>query len=262
MLSAVAVVMIVPVSRHYVLGTLRGEAALNGKYVSEWVDQLANEDEEMRREAVNQLGRGGAPARSALPDLVRVMGEDSEVRVRCMASHAIDKIASDVMRHGDHATEVLDGLIVGIQDEDGLIRMNCASALRWLGADARKALPQLLAGIKNKDNDRRELWFTMTIREQMLLTLGCIGSDGSVALDLLEESLGDDNESVRRTAARALGKLGPEAKHAVPLLVKAVENPREPKAVRDDARDAIEIIDPDSAAKLDKNESSQSGEKN
>jgi len=251
-LSAAAVVMIFPRSRHYMLGTLRGEATLNGKYVSQWVDELANEDEEKRREAVNTLGNLGAPARSALPDLVRVMREDSEVRVRCMASHAIDKIASDVMRHGEHATEALDGLIAGVQDEVPLVRMNCASGLRWLGADARKAAPQLVAGIKKKENERRELWFTMTIREQMILTLGCIGSDGPEALDLLEESLRDDEESVRDTAARALGKLGPDAKHAVPLLVKTANNPREPSTVRNSAREAIGVIDPETAAKLDK----------
>jgi HEAT repeat protein len=254
LLCVAALVMIVPNSRRLVVGTLRGEAMQNGKYVSDWTAQLTSEDEDTRREATNNLGYMGATARSALPDLSRVMcDKDEDPRVRCMASHAIDKIASDVMRHGDHATEILDGLIDAVQDADPYVRMNAASGLRWLGADARKAVPQVMAGIKSKDNDIRVLTFTITIREQMLLTLGSIGSDAKDALDLLEESLEDDEQSVRCTAARALGRLGPHAKHAVPLLVKTADNPREPSAVRGSAREALQLIDPELAAKMAKN---------
>src|SRR5262249_54559930 len=149
-------------------------------------------DDDTRREAANNLGNLGVPGRPALPQLVRIMCEDEDERVRCMAAFAVYKIASAVKRYqDDRATEALDGLIVALQDEDPIVRMNATLGLGTLGPEARKAVPQLEAGIKRKDNDVRVLWFTMTVREQMILTLGFIGPDAKDALGLLEESLAD-----------------------------------------------------------------------
>ena len=249
-LSVAAVVMLVPASRHHLLGTLRGEALQNGKYVSQWVDDLSNQDEDTRREAANNLGNLGTRGRSALPELLRVTCEDPDEHVRCMAAFAVYKIASAVKRYqDDRATEILDALIVALQDDDPIVRMNATLGLGTLGPDARKAVPQLEAGIKRKDNDVRVLWFTMSVREQMILTLGFIGPDAKGALRLLEESLADKQESTRCMAATALGKLGTDAKHAVPLLLKTADNPSEHRVVRQSARDAIALIDPESAAK-------------
>src|SRR5262245_42251415 len=104
-LSVAAVALLVPASRHHVLGTIRGEATQNGKYLSQWVEDLANPDDDTRREAANNLGNLLAPGRPALPDLVRVACEDEDARVRCMAAFAVYKIASAVEKYqGEHAT--------------------------------------------------------------------------------------------------------------------------------------------------------------
>jgi HEAT repeat protein len=251
-LSAAAVIMIVPTSRHHVLGTLRGEASQNGKYLSQWIDQLADPDDDTRREAVDQLGNLNALARPALPDLVRVMRQDQDERIRSMAAFSVYKIASDMKRHGDRATEALDGLIAALQDEKALVRMNATLGLGTLGADAQKALPQLQAGIKRQDNDVRVLWFTTSIREQMIVTLGLIGPDAKEAVGLLEEMLRDPEPSMRRQSIQALGKIGPAAKQAVPALIAVINDESEPGIVHDLAREALKQVDPEAAAKLAK----------
>src|SRR5438128_1024831 len=126
LLSVAAVVMlIVPASRRHVLGTIRGEASLNDKYLSQWVEQLDDEDNDTRREATVILGNFGTPGRAALPALARVMREDKDSRIRGSAAFGIYKISSDITRNqGVHATEILDALTPSLEDSDALVRMN------------------------------------------------------------------------------------------------------------------------------------------
>lgn len=251
LLSVAAVVaMIVPTSRQHVLGILRGEARLNDKYVSQWVDDLGSENVETRHEAAANLGNFGTPGRAALPELARVLRDDMDAQVRCAAAFAIFKISSDVKRQGVHANEILDVLISSLTDSVPLVRMNVALALGTLEADARPALPELQAAIKRKENKVKVLTFTLTIREQMIVAIGFMGPDGKDALGLLEEALRDDSEATRAQAARTLGKLGPDAKHAVPLLIEAINDEAESEHVQESAREAVKLIDPDAAAKL------------
>jgi HEAT repeat protein len=59
------------------------------------------------------------------------------------------------------------------------------------------------------------------------------------------KALKDPDSGVRRNAAEALGRVGPEARPAVPLLVQALKD--EDSDVQDAAAEALKRIDPAAA---------------
>jgi HEAT repeat protein len=230
------------------------EPVQNGKYMREWVSNLASPDSDIRFDAAANLGNIDGRARSAMPDLVRVLREDKDRRVRSAAAFALYKISADLRRHGGvHATEILDGVTAALNDPDPLTRMNAALALGTLESEARAALPALEKAIQKKENKVKVLTFTLSIREQMIANIGSMGADGKESLPLLEEMLRDDEETTRAMCARTLGKLGPAAKHAMPLLLNTIRDPAETEFVVDSAKEAIKLIDPDEANKPGEN---------
>jgi HEAT repeat protein len=58
----------------------------------------------------------------------------------------------------------------------------------------------------------------------------------------LIEALSDKDALVRMRAARALGRMGPDAKEAIPALLEAVNHPEPP--VRQAAAEALREIGP------------------
>jgi HEAT repeat protein len=247
---AIVVVMIVPASRRHVLGVVRGESVQNGKYMSEWIAQLSDPDEDKRVAAAGALGNLDSRARPALPELLRLLRDDKSARIRGEAAFSISKIAYGVKRTGKHATEIFDTVVAALDDPDPRTRMNVAMALGMLEADAAPALPALEKGIRNEENKVRVLTFPLTIREQMLADIGFMGEDGKDGLKLLEDMLVDDEETTRKRSAMSLGQLGPAAKEAVPKLKEAIRDPAESDLVKESAREALQLIDPQEAAKL------------
>jgi HEAT repeat protein len=243
-------VMIFPQSRRHMLGTVRGEPMQNGKYTSEWIAQLSDPDPDKRNDAAASLSGIDSRGRKALPELLRLVREEQDSKVRAAAAFAVYKIADGVKRNKDHATEILDTITAALDDPDALTRMNSALALGMLEGDARPALPALEKAIRRDENKSRTLIFPLTIREQMIADIGFMGADGKDGLPLLKEMLVDDEDTTRKRCAMSLGQLGPAAKEAVPLLVAAITDESESDLVRESAKEALMLIDPDAAAKL------------
>ncbi len=82
------------------------------------------------------------------------------------------------------------------------------------------------------------LWF-------LVLSQGCNTGSGQNVSELLKD-LNDQRALVRRSAARALGSLGPEAKAAVPALIEALKD--EDSGVRASAARALDKIRSDANA--------------
>lgn len=68
------------------------------------------------------------------------------------------------------------------------------------------------------------------VRRQAALALGRIGPDAEQAVPALSAALGDGDEQVRRNAARALGQIGPAAKEAIGPLMQLLRQPPVPAA--------------------------------
>jgi HEAT repeat protein len=246
------VLMIIPLSRKIIIGTLRNEPKENDKFMSQWIEELGNDNEEARYQATSALSKMTGDTRAALPALLKAMSEDPDDKVRSGAAFAVYWIASRMRMDGTHPTEAVPALIVALKDPDSLTRMNASMALFMMREDAISALPELQAAIGRKENKRKVLLFTLSIREQMMAVLGGMGAAAKGAVPFLEKWLDDDEWTTRQMAARVLGKIGPDAKHAVPAMVKMLENEAEPENVQETVREAIELIDPATAAKLAK----------
>ena len=63
-----------------------------------------------------------------------------------------------------------------------------------------------------------------TVRRNAAEALGKLGQAAKDAVPALIRTLKDRNEAVRRSAAEALGKLGPAANDAVPALIKVLND--------------------------------------
>jgi len=77
------------------------------------------------------------------------------------------------------------------------------------------------------------------LRSAAITALTSISSDPSVVVPQLVKVLGDDQWEVRRDASVALGKIGPDAKSAVPVLFRMLDSEDD----RDAARGALRAID-------------------
>ncbi|MDB6112697.1 MAG: repeat protein [Pedosphaera sp.] len=116
----------------------------------------------------------------------------------------------------------------------------CATAdsLGAIGPLARPAVPSLLRGVTNKDEN---------VRFGSLSALELIGPESSLLMPVLETSLKDNDWKVRNQAAHMLGGLGADAKHAVPAILPLLIDTQ--RMVRVAATNALIAIDPEAAAK-------------
>jgi HEAT repeat protein len=131
---------------------------------------------------------------------------------------------------GEHGVETLLRTLED-KDEDevwGPVRGAAAVSLGRL--KATKAVPALISMLGKDPNWRA--------RRTAAVALGMI-EDTSAALPLAR-ALEDENVYVREEAVRALGKLGPRAKAALPALVRALEGDNEVQRIQ--TREALKLI--------------------
>jgi HEAT repeat protein len=80
------------------------------------------------------------------------------------------------------------------------------------------------------------------------VTIDALGRIGAAAVPALVEVLADPNPVVRRRAAQALARIGPDARDAVPDLIVALQDRNE--EVRKSAARALGQIGPDARAAI------------
>jgi HEAT repeat protein len=148
---------------------------------------LANEDEEIRRLAVERLA--ALSAEEAMPKLLACLG-DPGWRVRKTAVERLAGAPSD--------WHVDDALVAALADGDNPGRRN--SAVEALVRRGESAVDPLLAATRDPDVD---------VRKQAVDTLAGIGTHR--ALDRLLEMLEDPDLNVCAAAADALGVIGDDA---------------------------------------------------
>ena len=166
------------------------------------LDDLAHDDEEMRRLAVERLSLLGAA--DALPLLLARLADPSW-RVR---RAAIERLVAQ-----EDAAPVVHALVDALADGENSGRRN--AALEALGRFGSTAVGALVEASHDPDID---------VRKQVVDALAAIGD--SAAADRLIELLADPDPNVRAAAAEALGALG--ALGVEPLLLARVESDAEP----------------------------------
>lgn len=103
-------------------------------------------------------------------------------------------------------------LIEALDHADPLIRENAAKALGDAGADAKDAIPALVASLRDADEDVR-IWSSISLTRL-----------GEPVAEWALGALGDASPAVRADAARALSKPHPAPPRAAPALLAAVKD--------------------------------------
>jgi HEAT repeat protein len=170
---------------------------------------LAARDGTLREAAARALGHFGTeakPAAVALLDLLQ--SRNAEVR----------KAAGEALAQAGEGKAALDRLREALKDEDGKLRAAAVHALGWMGPEAREALPELRQALRDADPvvRVRAAWALWEVDRQTRDTVPLLIQEAQIRL----------RQPPGVTALRMLGRMGPEAKAAVPDLLALMK--REP----------------------------------
>lgn len=118
--------------------------------VAALIENLKDEDEQVRRDAATALGDIGPAAKDAVPALIVALKKDADEDVRRNVATALGEI-------GPMAKGAVPALIIALKkDVDEEVRRNTAIALGEIGPAAKDAVPALTQALKDEDEDLRD----------------------------------------------------------------------------------------------------------
>ena len=203
---------------------------------------LKDADASVRAASADAIGRIGLDVKAAVPPLNDLL-KDADAGVRVAAVFALGRLGPD----GAASTSLLS--VVLIEDKDPNVRKETARSLGLLGLDAKSAVASLAKSLKEDS--------VLEVRQQSALALGKMSGElKSVSQQLIEILKADSDKSIRVLTVQALanglgadlkihlkelsellvkdpegevrlaivqeiGNLGPDAKEALPALVRA-----------------------------------------
>jgi HEAT repeat protein len=174
------------------------------------VDIGANADDVIAILAPLLPGSDGKPKRSQQTPAAAdkdIVGEAAAILVRASPAAARRTVAL---------------LIPKLQTGGGGVDKTVLNALRGLGHEAGEAVPVLTSLVPHPDGE---------VFSNAVITLGEIGpeaapADGALLAQLKGEGdKRDEGAEIRQRIIQALGKFGPSAKSAIPVLLKVVDDP-------------------------------------
>lgn len=190
-------------------------------YLSELEALATDTNKDVRRSAVQGLGRAGEKAFKSLHKALK----DEDPSIRSMAAASLKQL-------GSAAKPALDDLVhMAVKDANFGAKRNAMFALGGLEEDGAKALGKILSEAK----DQQTLMFGMQ-------TLSGMKESAAPAVDALIGLLKSPTPLIRWNAATALGNIGPAAKAAIPALQVATKDAN--PTVRNFATRALAMISP------------------
>jgi HEAT repeat protein len=203
------------------LGKIQPEAVAA---IPDLIEALKDPDPHVRIVTITSLGAMTSRPAEVVPALISMLNTPQ----RLGAIRALSRF-----RH--EASPAIKPLLVLFQnDPDVEVRWNAARTLGKMGPAGKEAVPQLIDGLKSKED---------LIREHAAEALGDIGSEARAAVNELAKTLRDPVMKVRRDAARSLGQIGAAAKPALSSLRECLQDSE--AQVRAVAAKSMKQIDPD-----------------
>jgi len=187
------------------------------------VGKIGFEIEEVVKELFDKLEDKDGKIRSNAQDLLKNIGAESDWVVEELLDRVKDKnqlnttresaalVLSDIAVVSD---PVVKALLVGLQDEDSLVRSAVVYALEKIGAKSKELTAIFVDLLKNEKG---------FIRQSAASALGCIGSGSERTIEALLEGLYDEDLLVRSETASALGKIGVKSERVAEALVDKLE---------------------------------------
>jgi HEAT repeat protein len=221
---------------------------------------LSDEDREVRRESARVIAELGASASMLKEITAGLKDSDPQVRRNLLRAlqgldsadlkaviHPVAELIEDKDRYvriqavrvigsaGPAGAEVLPALINALSDERREVIQEAARTLNALGSQqAQKALPELLELLSAGTSALG--YNTVSAVSTVVTTIG------EPAVPSLVELLSHDNFEVRAQSASILGRIGPGAEEAVPVLTGIYQNENEHDAARREAYNALRHI--------------------
>lgn len=180
-------------------------------------------DQEVREQAARALGSIGDPTTvGVLMDALA----DKGWHVRRGAAWALGRLGTVAASAVPALTQALDG-----DDGGEPVRLTVAEALGRIRS--RGAVPALAKALRTNGSP--------VLRMVAATAIGEIGPGATAGLQPLTAALKDRDKLVRAAAAEALGKIGQEAREAIPALLDVIKKDEVP-SVRDTAAEALRKI--------------------
>ncbi len=203
------------------------------KYLYIVRNTLRDSNPDNRLLAVDSLGRMGPAAEVAIPDVIRLLGDEHDA-LRLRAEKTLAEIGSASVPH----------LIAALDHRSSMIRCSAADTLGIMGAKAEEAVPTLAGMLGDQDyNVSRHAASALghigpasvpaiihsvrggsgQLLEGALTSFSFLKADENIIQELVplmrDQS---ENPAVRGFAAKALGKMQEKARGAIPDLAYAI----------------------------------------
>lgn len=224
------------------------------------VEALKADDAHVRAHAIRALVAVGAPAEIVKPAASKLL-KDSDADVRAQAAYTLGQY-----RPADQAT--VQALAEGLIDKSPNVRRASMRAIRNLVVDKKVVVPIVLKVLEDEDPavvlpalhtlaEGGEAVVPGLIkalenpkaRYWAAVVITEIGPDAKDAVPALIKVLGDEQPETRMQAAVALGEIGEASKPAVPALLKALTD-KQPSVKYGAAFALGQIADPSAAKAL------------
>ena len=199
----------------------------------------AQQSDVIRRQAAVTLGRIGKSARSAVPDLERILNssDSEETRSWCLKGLSL---------FGSEAASATDAVIAVLQNSESSFveRAGAIDVLSQIGSANSGAIPALMALLP--DRSRSGVLSEYEQTQQRVLaaeSIALIGAAASSSIPALIDGTRDSHESMRRASVVALGRFGSAADAAVTALWDSATYD-ESEAVRDEAVRSLSAVGP------------------
>ncbi len=198
----------------------RQEQEQKKQAVEKGLADLASSDRETRLAAVQGVWQLGERAPEAIPDLAQAI-VDPDRAIRQSALRSLERLGPKAM------AAAVAVAARGLKSDDAAKRLLSIQVLGAIGPEAVDASAGMLPLFKDPKQ-----------RPEIVRSFSLIGK---VAVPHLLKGLADQDVLVRFGAAQALGKMGPQAREAIPALLDRLRNDKS-RTVHDAAEDALKAI--------------------
>lgn len=186
-----------------------------GPFVKTYLEKLRG-DSKSKIAASKDLAEYSSAFVSLVGELVTLLQRDKDPEVRSEAAKTIGLIGPSAAAW--RGPMVVTTLAKALDDPDERVRIAALGALRGVAPFSKKALPKIIAMMKDKN---------AAIRHKAIGVIVELGPEAKEAVPALIEALSDPDpgipgkiSSVRAYAMLALRQIGPEAKEAADILLK------------------------------------------
>jgi HEAT repeat protein len=197
---------------------------------------LGHENPGVRWNACFLLGNLGDEAEPAISSLIAVVQDERAGEIlnergarsgkgfyEVFKDHSVRSAAAEALgKIGPIARPAVPSLIQALKDVNPFVRLDAAVAMRRIEGNGARAVPVLIDLLTERSETQRQelLW------SEAANALGEIGPDAKQAVPALIRVLSLGSGEARDQAASALGKIGSLAKAAEPELLKALKGDR------------------------------------